>query len=61
VASLKNPTAYFKKMGESKMKFNALGMLLHHLFSQAREVKLYLEDIDFFTDTLLQLVSVGEE
>lgn len=48
-------------MAESKTKFAALGVMLHHLFSEAREFKLYLEDIDFFTDTLLQLVGVGDE
>jgi hypothetical protein len=42
VATLKNPTAYFKKMGENGLKFNALGVLLQYLQNQPREVKLYL-------------------
>lgn len=60
VNSLKNPKAYFKKMAENKLKFAALGVLLNHLLSQPRELKLYLEDLDYFTDTLFQLVSCGE-
>lgn len=60
MATLRNPKAYFRKMAESRLKFSALGVLLQHLLSQPRELKLYLEDLDFFTDTLFQSVSVGE-
>lgn len=46
-------------MKENTLKFNALGLILHHL-NHGQEKKLYLEDIEYFADTLLMLVNIGK-
>lgn len=46
-------------MKENELKFNALGLSLHYL-NQGQEKKIYLEDIEYFTDTLLMLVNIGK-
>ena len=60
MSSLKNPKPYFQKMKEDKYKFKALGMFLYHYFNHSHEwsdrYKIYLDEIEYFNDTLFQFV-----
>ena len=47
-------------MKEDKYKFKALGMFLYHYFNHSHEwsdrYKIYLDEIEYFNDTLFQFV-----
>ena len=62
MSSLKNPKAYFERMRQNKYKFNALGMFLYHLFNHSYQLqyKIYLDEIEYFNDTLFQLVQYSK-
>lgn len=64
MTSLANPKAYFQKMSENKLTFHSLGILLYHLLNQPNSLierhKFYLDDVEYFNDTLLQMVRYGK-
>ena len=52
ISEATNIRAYLKNFTKNKVKFNALGMVLNSVVNH----KLYIEDVDFFVDTLFQSV-----
>lgn len=52
ISEATNIKAFINKFRKSKTKFTSLGMVLNSIVHQ----KVYIEDIDFFVDTLFQSV-----
>ena len=48
-----NPKAYLHQFAQNKLKYKALGILLNHLLNKTHHSQIYIEDIDYFIDTLL--------
>ena len=61
INNMTNSKAYFKEFARRKYKFEALGMMLNYLLNESGLIlkeKLYIEDIEFFVDTLFQFVEI---
>lgn len=60
LSSVTNFKAYFELYANSRCKFYALGMLVNNLLrelgSSALKDKLFIEDIEYFIDTLCEIV-----
>jgi DNA mismatch repair ATPase MutS len=55
-----NPKAYLQQFRRNGLKFKALGMLLNHLLNRVNISKLYIDDIDYFVDSLFKFVECGK-
>ena len=56
-----NPKAYLQQFTKDRLKYKAVGILLNHILNKTHHSKLYIEDVDFFIDTLFQLVNYGRK
>jgi len=57
----KNPKAFVKMILQNRIKCNSLGMLLTQILHTNHHSKLYLEDIDYFIDSLLLTVQYNKK
>ena len=51
-----NPKVYLKQYTKNRLKYNSLGILLNNITNKIPNIKLYLNDIDYFIDTLFNFV-----